>query len=61
MAELGAWQGSIRSYQSVNYTEGLFIDYRHFDKADIEPIYPFGYGACAYIFASTGTDMYPSR
>lgn len=30
--------------QDVNYTEGLFIDYRHFDKEDIEPIYPFGYG-----------------
>ncbi|EXJ63574.1 beta-glucosidase [Cladophialophora psammophila CBS 110553] len=28
----------------VDFKEGLFIDYRHFDKADIEPRYPFGHG-----------------
>ncbi|RMD42904.1 hypothetical protein DV735_g2222, partial [Chaetothyriales sp. CBS 134920] len=28
----------------ANYDEGLFIDYRHFDRAKIDPIYPFGYG-----------------
>ncbi|KAI1432902.1 glycoside hydrolase family 3 protein [Xylaria sp. CBS 124048] len=27
-----------------NFTEGLFIDYRHFDHADIEPRYEFGFG-----------------
>lgn len=26
------------------YTEGLFIDYRHFMKANITPRYPFGHG-----------------
>ena len=26
------------------FTEGRFIDYRHFDQARIEPIYEFGYG-----------------
>lgn len=26
------------------YTEGLFIDYRHFEKANITPRYPFGHG-----------------
>lgn len=29
---------------SVDFTEGLFIDYRHFDAADIEPRYEFGFG-----------------
>ncbi|OAP56771.1 hypothetical protein AYL99_08883 [Fonsecaea erecta] len=28
----------------VDFKEGLFIDYRHFDKAGIEPRYPFGHG-----------------
>jgi beta-glucosidase-like glycosyl hydrolase len=28
----------------ANFKEGLFIDYRHFDRAGIEPRYPFGHG-----------------
>ena len=27
-----------------DFVEGIFIDYRHFDKANITPIYEFGYG-----------------
>ncbi|KAK4637863.1 putative beta-glucosidase E [Fulvia fulva] len=27
-----------------NFTEGLYIDYRYFDKHDIEPRYEFGFG-----------------
>ncbi|VDB87831.1 unnamed protein product [Peniophora sp. CBMAI 1063] len=28
----------------INYTEGLYVDYRHFDKKDIEPLFEFGFG-----------------
>ena len=28
----------------LNFNEGVFIDYRHFDKYAIEPSYEFGYG-----------------
>ncbi|KAI1626958.1 beta-glucosidase [Exophiala viscosa] len=28
----------------ADFKEGLFIDYRHFDKHDVEPRYPFGHG-----------------
>jgi hypothetical protein len=28
----------------LDFTEGVFIDYRHFDAAGIEPTYEFGYG-----------------
>ena len=28
----------------ADFKEGLFIDYRQFDKAGVEPLYPFGYG-----------------
>ncbi|KAI0735313.1 beta-glucosidase [Earliella scabrosa] len=28
----------------IPYTEGLFIDYRHFDAKGIEPRFPFGHG-----------------
>ncbi|KAH8995015.1 glycoside hydrolase family 3 protein [Lactarius akahatsu] len=29
---------------TINYSEGLFIDYRHFDAANIAPRYEFGFG-----------------
>jgi beta-glucosidase len=28
----------------VNYAEGIYVGYRHFDKENIEPLFPFGYG-----------------
>ncbi|MGA2622854.1 MAG: glycoside hydrolase family 3 C-terminal domain-containing protein [Bacteroidota bacterium] len=28
----------------VNYSEGVFVGYRHFDKTGIEPMFPFGFG-----------------
>lgn len=31
-------------FPSENFTEGLFIDYRAFDKEGIEPQFEFGYG-----------------
>jgi beta-glucosidase len=30
--------------ETANYSEGIFMGYRHFDKYKIEPLYPFGYG-----------------
>lgn len=29
-----------------NFPEGLYIDYRHFDKEGIAPRYEFGFGLC---------------
>jgi beta-glucosidase len=28
----------------VAYTEGVFLGYRHFDKSNVKPLFPFGYG-----------------
>jgi beta-glucosidase len=30
--------------RAVHYDEELFVGYRHFDKRDIEPLFPFGFG-----------------
>ena len=30
--------------EEVFYEEGIFVGYRHFDKKEIEPLFPFGYG-----------------
>ncbi|KAG2344292.1 glycoside hydrolase family 3 protein [Suillus weaverae] len=36
--------GSGSGIVQINYTEGLFIDYRHFDQANITPRFEFGFG-----------------
>jgi len=43
----------------VNFNEGLFIDYRHFDKANIEPRFEFGYGLSYTNF--TYSQLYVAR
>jgi len=36
--------GTTGEILNITYTEGLFIDYRHFDGAKIAPRYEFGFG-----------------
>jgi beta-glucosidase len=32
------------SSKHVKYSEGVFLGYRHFDKSDVKPMFPFGFG-----------------
>jgi beta-glucosidase len=32
------------SHHEVNYAEGIYVGYRHFDKANLQPLFPFGHG-----------------
>jgi beta-glucosidase len=34
----------VRNHDYTNYEEGIYVGYRHFDKAKVEVSYPFGYG-----------------
>ncbi|KAL4767695.1 glycosyl hydrolase family 3 C-terminal domain-containing protein [Aspergillus nidulans var. acristatus] len=40
------YNGQICECCECDYTEGLYIDYRHFDQAGIEPRFEFGFGLC---------------
>jgi beta-glucosidase len=46
--------------RKVEYKEGVFVGYRHFDKSGIKPIFPFGYGLSYTTFGYKNLTVSPS-
>lgn len=50
---------SFDAFPQSNFTEGLFIDYRAFDRDGIEPRFPFGFGLTYTTFEFDGLSAEP--
>jgi beta-glucosidase len=46
--------------KKTEYKEGVFIGYRHFDKAAVKPQFPFGYGLSYTTFAYKNLSVTPA-
>lgn len=39
-----SWLSGFGEGDEINYTEGIFVGYRYYDKKDMNVLFPFGYG-----------------
>jgi beta-glucosidase len=45
----------------VEYSEGIFVGYRHFDRSSVKPLFPFGYGLSYTTFEYSKLSVTPSN
>src|ERR1700731_4241342 len=51
---------SVNGVPTATYSEGVFVGYRHYDKNNIAPLFPFGYGLSYTTFSFQNLAVTPT-
>ena len=60
-ATFGSYYPQKKGEKRVEYSEGIFVGYRHFDRANIKPLFAFGYGLSYTTFSYSNLSVTPSN
>lgn len=61
LEETPAWLGYPGENLRHHYSEGLFVGYRYYDRRNLTPLFPFGFGLSYTTFSYTGLTTSLSR
>ncbi|KAH6985194.1 glycoside hydrolase superfamily [Ilyonectria destructans] len=50
-------EGQFVNFPQSNFVEGVYVDYRHFDREDIEPRFEFGFGLSYTTFSYSNLEI----